>query len=273
MVPSVEEQQKIADFLTAVDNKLTALRRKRELLQTYKRGMMQKLFSQELRFAAHGRANAASEGIAGAAKANDDSEFPEWEEKKLGDCIQSLDAGVSVNSADRPAHQGEKGILKTSAVTSGKYDPSENKLVNSSKELARLKEHVQANTIIISRMNTPALVGASGFVDKDNPNLFLPDRLWSIKVKDGCSSRWLTMLLASDRMRAILSARATGTSGSMKNITKSDVLSIRVMCPLISEQQKIANFLYAIDAKIDAVVQQIDRMETFKKGLLQKMFV
>lgn len=74
-------------------------------------------------------------------------------------------------------------------------------------------------------------------------------------------------------MRALISAKATGTSGSMKNITKGDVLSLPAELPCLPEQTKIANFLTALDRKIESVSHQITHTQTFKKGLLQQMFV
>ena len=143
--------------------------------------------------------------------------FPEfsgaWEEHDLSNCIQSLDAGISVNSGDRPAENNEFGVLKTSCVTLGEFNPDENKHVFEDVEICRLKEPVVADTIIISRMNTPSLVGANAIVRQDFPNLFLPDRLWAAKVKSTASPVWVALLLSRFQMRDALSARATGTSG------------------------------------------------------------
>jgi type I restriction enzyme, S subunit len=254
--PREAEQQKIAAFLTAVDGRIEQLSRKKALLERYKKGVMQQLFTQTLRFQDdHGH------------------DFPDWEEKTLGDVITSLDAGVSVNSDDSPAGPTEQGVLKTSCVTKGSFDPNENKRVTDEDERSRLKEPVAANTIIISRMNTPALVGMSGFVRESYPNLFLPDRLWAAKVSPEHSAEWTAHLFGSSMMRGVISAKATGTSGSMKNITKDDVLSITVQLPSLPEQTKIAGFLSALDGKIGAVGEQMRQTQAWKKGLLQQLFV
>ena len=155
----------------------------------------------------------------------------DWNESFLSDAITSLDAGVSVNSEDSPAVGHELGILKTSCVTKGYFDPSENKRVLDPSEIGRLKEPVSRNSIVISRMNTPALVGLSGLVPQDEKHLFLPDRLWAAKVASSHSPHWIAQLLASEKVRGQLSDRASGTSGSMKNITKGDVLSLPVVIP------------------------------------------
>ena len=89
----------------------------------------------------------------------------EWEECSLSKFVSSLDAGVSVNAGDQPANDSELGILKTSCVTNGFFEAHENKVVIETEEINRLKESVSKNTIIISRMNTPALVGANAYID------------------------------------------------------------------------------------------------------------
>ncbi len=201
------------------------------------------------------------------------SEFiGEWEEKELSYLISSLDAGVSVNSMDVIAKEGEKAILKTSCVSNGSFDISENKLVSDDSEIQRLKEPVKANTIIISRMNTPNLVGANAFINSDNDNIYLPDRLWSAKIKDTASAKWISILIASPKIRTLLSSRATGTSNSMKNITKGDVLTLPVTIPSKKEQEKIASFLTSIDTKIEQLTKKEALLQEYKKGVMQKIF-
>ena len=204
--------------------------------------------------------------------------FPEfrdaqvWEEATLSKFIRSLDAGVSVNAGDRPASKAELGVLKTSCVSNGVFDPNENKVVSNELEKARLTESVTANSIIISRMNTPALVGANSYIEENAENLFLPDRLWAAKPQDGVSMRFLAHILGSDAGRSALSNLAKGSSGSMKNITKPDVLALRVIAPSYCEQQKIADCLSSLDELIAAQARKVDALKTHKKGLMQQLF-
>ena len=196
----------------------------------------------------------------------------EWEEVPLSELVGSLDAGVSVNSGDRPATGNEIGVLKTSAVTNGIFEPQENKVVFDEVEIGRVKESVQGDTIIISRMNTPALVGANAYVKTSLEHLFLPDRLWAAKSKPGTSMRFVALILGSDKGRAALSKLAKGSSGSMKNITKPDVLAFLIMAPSPKEQQKIASCLTTLDDLITAQTQKLDTLKTHKKGLMQQFF-
>jgi type I restriction enzyme, S subunit len=196
----------------------------------------------------------------------------EWETQQLNNAIKTLDAGISVNSVDKPAVNNESGILKTSCVTLGKFDPNQNKLVSDEHEISRLKEKVSENSIIISRMNTPDLVGANAFIDKNYDTLYLPDRLWAAKIKTTHEPRWIGFILSSRKFRSLLSTRATGTSNSMKNISKSDVLTLPLIAPTLPEQQKIATFLTTVDKKIEQLTKKMQLFEQYKKGIMQQLF-
>jgi len=200
-------------------------------------------------------------------------EIPEgWREGRIADLISRLDAGISVNSGDRPAKEGEQAVLKTSCVSEWIFNPEENKVVSLATEKMRLKEPVQGDSIILSRMNTPALVGASAFIEHGRDNLFLPDRLWQAKPSNNnVCMRWLAEFLGSKRGRFILSSMSTGTSGTMKNITKPDVFSIRILIPPLPEQKSIAKILSTWDRAIEVVEKLIENSQAQKKALMQQL--
>jgi type I restriction enzyme S subunit len=195
-----------------------------------------------------------------------------WANRRISDICDGLIAGVSVNSEDLPISKGEYGILKTSAVTYGQFMPDENKKILNS-ELAKAKVNPKAGSILISRMNTLQLVGANIYVDRDYPYLFLPDRIWQLRVKDpnNCCSRWLGYLLSSDRIRGVISDQATGTSGSMKNISKASILNLRIKCPPYLEQKKIAEILGTWDTTIGKTERLIAAKRRLKKALMQQL--
>ncbi|MCP3137787.1 restriction endonuclease subunit S [Pyxidicoccus xibeiensis] len=195
-----------------------------------------------------------------------------WSRAKLSDLIAELESGVSVNSEDRPTSPGEIGVLKTSAVTYGRFNPQENKAVIPP-DLSRVRTTPRTGEIIISRMNTQSLVGASVYVDRDYPHLFLPDRLWQtvFRQPDALSTQWLSYVLASPKIRERMSAMATGTSGSMKNLTKGQLLSLDVNVPPLPEQHKIAAILSSMDDTIDKTQAIIDQLEVVKRGLLRDL--
>lgn len=203
--------------------------------------------------------------------------FPEfcddWQIIKLGGIIIRLDSGVSVNSIDEPIkNANEFGILKTNCISSGRFFPKENKRIIP-EEIERSRLNPQKDSIIISRMNTPQLVGESGYVERDFPNLFIPDRLWLAKTdKNKVNARLLSIILSSRKMMAEISNIATGTSGSMKNISKPNFLNLDVSLPSFPEQTKIANFLTAVDDRLSQLKKKKTLLEQYKKGVMQKIF-
>ena len=193
-----------------------------------------------------------------------------WDVSMIGDHIQSLEAGVSVNSENRPATNFEKGVLKTSATTRNKFESSENKVIIPD-DIERARVSPQKDSLIVSRMNTPDLVGATGYVDSDYPNLFLPDRLWMAQIKKNTSAQWLYYVLISDSMKEQLRNTATGTSGSMKNLSKPAFSGLKIPLPPLPEQQKIADILSTIDEHITETEFLIEKTKILKQGMMQRL--
>ena len=193
-----------------------------------------------------------------------------WKIGKVSTVIKDLESGVSVNGEDRTFDKDEKAVLKVSAVTYGKFNPNAAKVINL-QELERAKTNPKKGQVIISRSNTEALVGASAFIDKDYPNLFLPDKLWQTVPQSNSCMKWLSYLLASARTRYTLSNLATGTSGSMKNITKSALLDLAVLIPPFNEQKKIAQILSTWDKAITTTEQLLSNSQQQKKALMQQL--
>ena len=254
LLPPLPEQQKIASILATWDEAISTTERLIDNSIQQKKVLMQQL-------------------LTGKKRLLDDNgkRFSgEWVKAKVRDLVKSLDAGVSVNSEDNSNLNSEYKILKTSCVSNEIFDPTKVKSVTEETEIVRLKEPVIADSIIISRMNTPILVGANGYVEHDIFNTFLPDRLWQIKPhKDAVIMKWLGYWFSSNPIRHLLRSTATGTSGSMKNITKSDVLNISITYPSVEEQQKIAAVLTSADNEIELLEQQLAHLQQEKKALMQ----
>jgi len=173
-----------------------------------------------------------------------------WLNGCLEDIVATISSGVSVNSEGREKAAREIGILKTSCVTTGVFRPNEHKVVIST-EVGRVAEPAERDSVIVSRMNTPDLVGASAYTFYSYPDLFLPDRLWQVRPSKKAIGRWLSFVIGSPAMRARLKAIASGTSNSMKNISQDSFLSLPVRVPPIDEQRRIATVLDAWDQAID----------------------
>ena len=197
----------------------------------------------------------------------------DWTGLKIKDLVKSLDAGVSVNSEDVEPKEDEYSVLKTSCISSGYFDENERKRVLQDGEIQRLKEPVLDDSILMSRMNTPLLVGMNAYVFKAPKNTFLPDRLWQLKIDDNKTvTRWLAFYLGSDQGLNQIRDLASGTSNSMKNITKPDVLNIDLFAPQKEEQTKIASFLSAVDEKISQLTRKHELLSQYKQGMMQKLF-
>lgn len=194
----------------------------------------------------------------------------EWDVTSLSDAFQNLEAGVSVNSDER--QNADFFVLKTSAISDGLINIDEAKPVVK-KEYARLKCPVKKGSIIISRMNTPQLVGACGYVAEDAKGYFLPDRLWQVvnSKPEKYDFRWLNYLLNQYRYKNAIHAVATGTSNSMKNISKERLLEIRIPRPSIEEQKYIVEAISDIETLIYDLEKLIKKKRNIFTGTMQSL--
>ena len=238
-VPNIQEQTKIASFLSAVDEKISQLTQKHELLSQYKQGMMQKLFSQQLRF-----------------KADDGSEFREWEEKELKDIAE-----INPKSKKLPEsfiyidlESVEKGQLLLQKNIELQDAPSRaQRLLAKGDVLFQMVRPYQQNNYYFNLSGE--YVASTGYA----------------QIRTKLDSKFIYYALHEKTFLDEVMNRCTGTS--YPAINSSDLSSIEILIPCLEEQTKIANFLSAIDQKIEVVAQQIEQAKTWKKGLLQQMFV
>lgn len=183
-----------------------------------------------------------------------------WVIYRLKQVTISVTSGVSVNASDAGAEPHQFGVLKTSAVCGGKFFPEENKTVWES-EADRLACPVTRNSLIMSRMNTPSLVGESGYVAQDFPKLFLPDRLWKLVFdNETVFTPYISHVLSSSGARQALSCMATGTSPSMKNLSIEEMGNLPVPLPALDDQKVIATYLDRETARIDRLIAAKERM-------------
>ncbi|WP_323894996.1 restriction endonuclease subunit S [Aeromonas veronii] len=254
-LPPLPEQQKIAKILSTWDSAISTTEQLLFNSQQQKKALMQQLLTGQKRLL-------DNNGV----RFNDS-----WKQIPLSEVIQSLDSGVSVNSVDDEVFS-EYFILKTSCVTSGYFNCFEKKKVIDVNEVKRLKEPLLDDSILISRMNTPLLVGANAYVEFAPENTFLPDRLWQVKIRDDrVLMRWLGFWFSSPKTRVALSDLASGTSGSMKNIAKVSVLGMGIKLPPLQEQKKIAAVLSTADQEVTALQQKLAALKQEKQALMQQL--
>lgn len=168
-----------------------------------------------------------------------------WEVKPLGTVIERLEAGWSANGEARPRTSGELGVLRVSAVTSGFFRPEEHKAIAPN---AADRELVtpRAGDLLFSRANTRELVAATCLVERDEPSLFLPDKLWRIVPRSRIATTpYLRFLLAHHRFRTELTRAATGTSGSMLNVSMDKLRALSAPIPPFSMQIRFSDFVWS----------------------------
>ena len=266
-VPEYAEQKRIVTFLDAQCAEIDAvLEKTRASIEEYKK-LKQAVITQAVTKGIHGDRPMKDSGIEWIG------EIPaEWDVVRQKYFWNTVESGVSVNAADKPVDNSEQyGVLKTSAVSKFVFIPTEHKQVNL-EEYGRVSCPVRADSIIASRMNTPELVGACGYVQNNYPNLFLPDRLWQITFKDGLSPKYAWYYLSGIRVRQYISSLSTGTSSSMQNISQSQYGNILITIPSVEEQSEITKYLDEKYAGIDALIakkqQYLTEIENYKKSLI-----
>jgi len=162
-------------------------------------------------------------------------------------------------------------VLKTGAATFGWFDPEQYKYLPTDYE--PLPEHkVETGDVIISRMNTPELVGACSYVFDAPEDMYYPDRLWKAVLKENTNPIFLWQLLWDRDIRKAIKESSGGTSGTMHNISKANLLAIKCMDAPIELQNEYAEFVKQTDKSKSAVKKVLEKAETLKKALMQEYF-
>ena len=245
---SLKEQQKIASFLTSIDDKITLLTKKKELLEHYKKGVMQKIFSQEIRF-----------------KDDNGNDFPDWEDKILEEI-----ANYRRGSFPQPY-----GLSKWYDDVNGfpfiqVYDVGGNMMLKPttkrkiSDEAKELSVFVNKETIILTIQGSIGRVAITQY-DACVDRTLLIFESFKIPIDKKYFIYLIYLLFEVEKRKA--------PGGTIKTITKQALGNFKVKVPSETEQQKIGSFLFSLDKKIGLVDSQIDKTKEFKKGLLQQMFV
>lgn len=181
--------------------------------------------------------------------------------------IMGLNAGKSL-AGEEPCFNK---VLKTSAVTYDNFDRKQVK--NLPLGYKPLEEHrVRTGDVIISRMNTIELVGAAAYVWDVSMNTYLPDRLWRAEVKGNACPIFVWQLLIQSSTKESIRRIASGTSGSMKNISKAGLLGIQVKKVDQTIQKQFSAFVEQVYKTKLTIQKSLDKMEVLQKALMQKYF-
>ena len=263
LLPSFAEQTKIADFLTAVDERIGQLIQKKALLVDYKKGVMQQLFTQTIRF-----------------KDDHGNDFPDWEEKRY-DAVYSF---KNTNSYSRDLLSYEDGEVRN--IHYGdihtKFKSNfvlKNELVPFIKPEVELKQisdecYLRSGDLVIADASEDYNdVGKCIEVRRlDGERTLAGLHTFIARPKKGSMAPGFGGYLMQCReVRLKIMTIAQGTK--VLGISKTQLCKVLLPIPSPDEQNKIADFLSAFDRKIESVATQITETQTFKRGLLQQMFV
>jgi len=239
-LPSLPEQQKIASFLSAIDKKVQQLTKKKELLEQYKKGGLQQLFSGQLRF-----------------KDENGNPYPDWEEKRIGEIFESR-SETGFNDME----------LLSISISKGIYSQSEsNKKDNSNSDKSKYKRVLKGD---IAYNSMRMWQGASAVSNLDG---IVSPAYTILKGNEQNNSNFYGYLFKMSKMIQTFQKHSQGLTSDTWNLKYPMISRIKVIRPSHPEQQKIATYLSSIDTKIESVNNQITQTQTFKKGLLQQMFV
>jgi type I restriction enzyme S subunit len=242
--PSKDEQKKIVECFSSIDEKIQALKKKHILLEQYKKGVMQKLFSRELRF-----------------KDDKGFEFPNWKEKKLSSILVERNI-QEPKSKEYPlmAFIAYKGVTP-------KGERYNREFLVSDGENKKYKK-TELGDFIYSSNNLE-----TGSIGLNNYGSASISPVYSIfEIKEECSKKFIESYFTRKEFISKMIKYRQGVIYGQWRIHESAFLNIKEYIPSLDEQKKIAYFLESLDNKIKHTQTLIENMEVWKNGLMQKMF-
>ena len=244
IMPSMVEQERIANFLTKVDKIIEKQEEKVKNLEKYKKGMMQKIFSQEIRF-----------------KDENGEDYPEWEELTFNDILVE-----DLYPVPKPSEKYEKISVRSHAKGTFSSIVDKPEEVN----MDTLYE-VKEKQLIVNI--TFAWEHAIAIVKKEDENKLVSHRFPTYKFKENANYEFYGNYIKLPIVKYKLSLASPGGAGRNRVLNKKEFLKIEVPVPCIDEQMKIAKFLSDIDNIAEKEQKKLEKMRVWKKGLLQQMFV
>lgn len=254
-IPTLPEQTKIASFLSTVDEKINLLKKQLSLLKQYKKGVMQKIFSQELRF-----------------KDENGKNFPDWEKKKLGEI-----GDFQTSSIDKLSIPNEEEVFLVNYMNVYRHERINNETKKSLQKVTAKSSQIlscnlfKGDILFTPSSETPSDIGHSVVIFEDLKQTVYSYHLMRYRPKIKIDILYSHYFCNVPSVLKQISQLATGSTRF--TISVKAFSSIILNLPSLPEQQKIATFLSSIDEKIEKCQGQLRAMEIWKKGLLQQMFV
>lgn len=257
-IPSLPEQQKIADFLSTIDTIIEKQQATVSAWEERKKGVMQKLFSQEVRF-----------------KADDGSDFPDWEEKSFVNTFDSLNNSTFSrdclnyeNGSVKYIHYGDILVKYNSSVdVCDAIVP----FVNEDLDCERFAILQDGDIVIADTAEDDTVGKVIEIENTSNVKTIAGLHTIACRPKEKFASKYLGYYMNSDEYHNQLRPYMQGIK--VTSISKSNIALTKIMVPSLPEQQKIADCLSALDTVIQKQKETLEKWQELKKGLLQQMFV
>ena len=261
--PSKPEQEKISTFLSSVDKKIDQLQKKKELLEQYKKGMMQKIFKQEIRF-----------------KDENGKDFPEWKESTMEKVFNFYSTNSfsrdNLNDSNGNVLNIHYGDIHTKFKSIVDVEKESIPFINDDIDLSKIKNesYCQNGDLVFADASEDYNDIGKAIELFNIRNLSVLAGLHTILArpkKNKFSKGFLGQYVRHWRYKKQVMLIAQGTK--VLGISVNRLKKVKLFMPCLEEQAKIANFLSAIDDKVDLVATEIEKASQFKKGLLQQMFI
>lgn len=189
-----------------------------------------------------------------------------WQWARMGDVVLASEAGWSPTCHAMPRRKGKWGVLKVSAVSWGTFDADANKELPEDL-VARPEYEVMPGDFLLSRANTEELVARSVVVCDTPPQLMLSDKIIRLDVSSHVDRAFLSLANNAMHSRAFYVAHASGTSSSMKNVSREVVLSLPVALPPLAEQVRILARVNELRRLCTALRQRLTASQTTQSHL------
>lgn len=192
-----------------------------------------------------------------------------WARCSLGDLIENIEAGLNVKCEERPPEKGERGLVKISAVTWGRFDESQSKTLPSD-AMPGISKKINQGDLLFSRANTLELVGASVIVHDIKKELYLSDKVLRLVISDGMKS-WVNYALKTQAMRKAIGEASSGNQLSMRNISQDKLKALELPIAPLAEQRRITDKLDTTLARVDALNDRLARITPLLKRFRQSV--
>jgi type I restriction enzyme S subunit len=261
------EQSRIAEILTKADEAIEATERLIAKYSRIKMGLMQDLLTRGIDKDGNIR-NPKSHKFT----TKNGLDVPDdWDVEPLESYLIEIEAGKSPRNENRPAGASEWGVLKVSAIHPNGFKPLENKVVSKAVDINRAYE-VKHRDLLISRSNTFQLVGLTCFVQHPPARLMICDKTLRLKLDESIlDANFFSYASQMPSFRSQIEVSASGSSGTMKNITQKAIASIFISKPDIDEQKRIQTRLKILENAINFESARLQKIFRIKAGLMQDL--